>query len=216
MGLTQNQNEAINGILWSNCPKTSFCGRQKVEIAVCETTCYFNSGAASKGIILKKMGVEPGENMLRAIQNQDQERIKQAERKVSIKYRMNRRKQRAKKKSKGEKEPVVYQAGGFGLSSKPESSFEIVLEGNDEKTRKSRNKKRRKQNDLLQEGQGAVKIAKRKIEKEKDATVARKDGEICPSVEPEIRFVSDIEAQNIIQQNKQSDRGDIAAIIGST
>ena len=187
-----------------------------MEIAVCETTCYFNSGAASKGIILKKMGVEPGENMLRAIQNQDQERIKQAERKVSIKYRMNRRKQRAKKKSKGEKEPVVYQAGGFGLSSKPESSFEIVLEGNDEKTRKSRNKKRRKQNDLLQEGQGAVKIAKRKIEKEKDATVARKDGEICPSVEPEIRFVSDIEAQDIIQQNKQSDRGDIAAIIGST
>ena len=30
------------------CPKTKFCGRQKVELAVSETVCEFNSGAYSK------------------------------------------------------------------------------------------------------------------------------------------------------------------------
>ena len=32
MGLTQNQNESINGILWSQIPKTMFCGLAKVTI----------------------------------------------------------------------------------------------------------------------------------------------------------------------------------------
>ena len=36
-GLTQNQNEAINGMLWSVCPKTKFCGRSKVLLAVADT-----------------------------------------------------------------------------------------------------------------------------------------------------------------------------------
>ena len=199
MGLTQNQNEAINGILWSNCPKTSFCGRQKVEIAVCETVCYFNSGAASKGIILKKIGLEPGENMLRAIESQDCERIKEAERKISLKYRVNRRKHRAEKKSKGEKEPIVYKAGGFGLSSEPDSPFEIVLDGNfEEKEKKTENKKRKSQSKILKDGHGMVKKAKRSISKGKVATATKKDGEISPPEEPEIKFVSDSEAQDII------------------
>ena len=29
-------------------PKTKFCGRQKVELAVSETVCEFNTGAYSK------------------------------------------------------------------------------------------------------------------------------------------------------------------------
>ena len=28
-GITQNQNEAANGILWSKCPKTKFCGARR-------------------------------------------------------------------------------------------------------------------------------------------------------------------------------------------
>ena len=34
-GKTQNQNEAANGILWSKCPKTKFCGARRVRIAAC-------------------------------------------------------------------------------------------------------------------------------------------------------------------------------------
>ena len=50
MGLTPNQNEAINGIIWANCPKTSFFRRQEVEIVVCEKVCYFNSGWLAKAL----------------------------------------------------------------------------------------------------------------------------------------------------------------------
>ena len=33
-GLTQNQNEALNGVLWSKCPKYKFAGKRKVNLAV--------------------------------------------------------------------------------------------------------------------------------------------------------------------------------------
>ena len=52
LGLTQNQNEAINGVLWANCPKTKFCGARKVELVVCETICKFNTAATSRLSIL--------------------------------------------------------------------------------------------------------------------------------------------------------------------
>ena len=45
-------NEAINGMLWFKCPKTKFCGARKVTIAVCETIALFNTGAASKAIVM--------------------------------------------------------------------------------------------------------------------------------------------------------------------
>ena len=47
-GMTQNQNESVNGVLWGQCLKTKFCGRKKVELAVSETVCEFNTGAYSK------------------------------------------------------------------------------------------------------------------------------------------------------------------------
>ena len=48
MGLTQNQNEAINNVLWSICLKTKFCGIKKVLLAAAEAICRFNTGAASR------------------------------------------------------------------------------------------------------------------------------------------------------------------------
>ena len=45
MGLTQNQNECINSVLWSKCPKTKFVGQQKLELVVSDTVSIFKSGA---------------------------------------------------------------------------------------------------------------------------------------------------------------------------
>ena len=98
MGLTQNQNEAINGILWSKCPKTKFVGRKRVELAVCETIGIFNTGAASKANNLESAGVVPGSNMLIGLRKEDEERIRNADKKVDIKNRCARRKRRAEKK----------------------------------------------------------------------------------------------------------------------
>ena len=46
-GLTQNQNESVNGDLWNRCLKTMFCGKVKVELALAETICHFNTGAGA-------------------------------------------------------------------------------------------------------------------------------------------------------------------------
>ena len=51
-GLTQNQNEAINGLLWSKCPKTKFCGKVKVLLAVSKTIIHLNTGSGSRETLL--------------------------------------------------------------------------------------------------------------------------------------------------------------------
>ena len=118
-GFTQNQNESVNSQLWSRCSKTTFVGVRKVQIAVCETVAVFNTGAASKAVIMDLSGVNPGQSMLKALRDQDKRRIVTAGRKVSVKYRTQRKILRAKQKSKGE---VSYSSGAFGLDSKPEIS----------------------------------------------------------------------------------------------
>ena len=117
-GITQNQNESANGQLWSRCPKTKFCGVRKVRIAVCETVAVFNTGAANKAEVLGMCGVAAGQNMMKALRKEDQNRIRNAEKKISEKYRRQRQKLRSKKKSKGE---LSYSSGAFGLSAKPET-----------------------------------------------------------------------------------------------
>ena len=118
-GLTQNQNESVNGQVWSRCPKSRYCGKRRVVIAVCETVGVFNTGAASKATLMQSCGVAPGKNMLQALRKEDHERIVFAAHKVSTRYRKQRQELRSKKKSKADK--LSYQAGTFGISSKPES-----------------------------------------------------------------------------------------------
>ena len=117
-GLTQNQNEAVNGQLWSKCPKNKFCGKRRIVIAVCETIGIFNTGAASKAVLMKSCGVGPGSNMLKALRKEDKTRVQSAAYKISKKYRDRRQALRSKKKDKSDK--LSYSSGSFGLSAKPE------------------------------------------------------------------------------------------------
>ena len=142
MGLTQNQNEAVNNLLWSKCPKTKFCGRRNVETAVCETICHFNSGVGTKAIVVKELGCDPGENMISGLKKIDEERVKNATSKISEKYRRERRKRRAEKKSNDEVEHKYpnYKAGAFGLFATPDIGFEVLethtIDGNGLKAKK--------------------------------------------------------------------------------
>ena len=54
---------------------------------------------------------------MRALCTQDQDLVKSAAKKVSLKYRERRRKLRAQRKAKEDQN--ADQPGGFGLSSKP-------------------------------------------------------------------------------------------------
>ena len=71
-GLTQNKNEVINGIQWSKCPKTKFCGGKKVVLAVTDTISYLNTGVASQITLLNSISIESSSNMFSAMRIQDQ------------------------------------------------------------------------------------------------------------------------------------------------
>ena len=121
-GMTQNQNEAANGMHWSRCPKTKFCGARRVRIAACETVTLFNTGAASKAAVMELCGLTPGINTTRALRLHDCIRIKNAAKKVSLTYRDQRRKLCAQRKSKADK--TAYQPGGFSLRAQPDIPME--------------------------------------------------------------------------------------------
>ena len=87
-------------------------------IAVCETVGIFNTGAASKAILMKSCGITPGSSMLQAFRKEDKSRVQNAAYKISKKYKDKRQALRAKKKDKTDKQS--YSSGAFGLSAKPE------------------------------------------------------------------------------------------------
>ena len=74
-GLTQNQNEAINGLLWSKCPKKKFCGKVKVLLAVSKTIIHLNTGSGSRETLLNQLNIDSSKNMLSAVRREDHKRI---------------------------------------------------------------------------------------------------------------------------------------------
>lgn len=75
----------LNNVLWSRCLKTKFCGVKKVSLTVSETVAYFNAGAATTALLMKKSGINPCEEALRTFRNKDQSRVISAARKISLK-----------------------------------------------------------------------------------------------------------------------------------
>ena len=63
-GSTQNQNEAINGLLWTKCPKTKFCGKVKVLLAVSETISHLNTGPGFKVTLLNQLNTDSSKNVI--------------------------------------------------------------------------------------------------------------------------------------------------------
>lgn len=120
MGVTQNQNEALHGVLWQLCPKTIFCGKRRITIGACQAMAKFNVGASSLAEIIISCNISPGHNTLRALRDHDATRLKSAAVKVSEKYKRRRRYLRAQRLKKAT-DKQVYVAGGFGLTSTPES-----------------------------------------------------------------------------------------------
>ena len=87
-------------------------------IAVCETVGVFNTGAARKAALVKSCGISPGINMLKALTRVNKDSIVSAAHKISSKYRKWRQIIRSNRKSKADN--LAYQAGAFGVGSKPE------------------------------------------------------------------------------------------------
>ena len=114
MGLTQNANESINHLIWDRCPKTSFCSKVRIEAAVSEAVCCFNTGAASKAMLLKAMGLcEIGENSFTALEKEDMLRKKSAAQKVTERYKKWRLQRKKTRKGQLKLSKEHYDPGGF-------------------------------------------------------------------------------------------------------
>ena len=83
---------------------------------MCQTICVANTGAASKETLLEELGIAPGQSMIRALRKEDNERIKNSGRKISLRYRNKRKHMKFARKTKTKDKS--YRAGSYGTSSK--------------------------------------------------------------------------------------------------
>ena len=87
-GVTQNANESLNHMIWERCPKATFCSKVRIETAVAEAVCCFNTGAGSKALILRAAGIEKvGQHSLSALQKEDHTRLASTSQKITRKYK---------------------------------------------------------------------------------------------------------------------------------
>ena len=83
-----NANESLNHMIWEMCPKATFCSKVRIETAVSEAVCCFNTGAGSRALMLKEAGIEDiGEESFKALQKEDHIRQISAAQKVTSKYK---------------------------------------------------------------------------------------------------------------------------------
>ncbi len=168
LGVTQNQNEALHGVLWGQCPKIKFCGKRKVVIAACQTVSRSNIGASSLADIMKVCSIHPGHHTMRALRKADKDRLKNAAVKISQNYKSRRRYLRAKRLKKKDKAKEVYVSGGYGLTGEPE--YQESREGNEKPK-------------SCQQQAKAKKRPKRKIQ------IVEQAEDIMDHIEPQIMFV---------------------------
>ena len=122
LGLTQNQNESLNGTLWTLIPKTLFLGKRQVTIGVCEAISVFNTGAAAKAVFMEKLGLPVGRNMLRALRREDNRRLRTAAQKATKKYKRRRKQIKFTNRTALKSSNLSYNAGSFGTDSVPENT----------------------------------------------------------------------------------------------
>lgn len=81
-GATQNHNESFNGLIWSFCPKTSFCGAAVVEISSYSAVAHFNHGVVCLLKVLTAMDCTKGRFTERLLGELDEERVIAAKREI--------------------------------------------------------------------------------------------------------------------------------------
>lgn len=81
-GGTQNPNESLNSVIWSRVPKSTFVMKTTLELGVYEAIATFNKGYIVRCLILEKLGVSPGNNLVRMMKQLDEVRIYKAEKAI--------------------------------------------------------------------------------------------------------------------------------------
>ena len=108
-GKTQNTNESFNNIIWCRVPKTVFVGANTLSIGVHDAVLTFNEGSSGRIKVLKRLGIEPGMNMVKACQNIDYLRVKKADIHNELKFRNARKVRRGLKRPQRRKMTLMTQ-----------------------------------------------------------------------------------------------------------
>eukprot|EP00117_Sycon_ciliatum_P017869 scpid82715/ scgid16696/ len=116
-GATQNVNEAFNAVLWSLCPKTSFCGPLTVETSTYLAVGLFNHGTATVKSVMRDMHCDVGSFVHVGLDKADTTRMYHSARKSQDTEKKARKRRRAVKKglvdAETEKEGITYSSGAF-------------------------------------------------------------------------------------------------------
>lgn len=81
-GGTQNLSESLNNMIWARLPKRTFVMMTTLELGVYDAIAVFNKGNIVRCEVLAKLGIVPGENCVKALQDIDNLRIKKANRAI--------------------------------------------------------------------------------------------------------------------------------------
>ena len=118
LGKTQNANEALHGLIWSKCPKTTFTAKRRVDAAVGEGICTYNEGYLLTMMqLLAKRGTSPGRNTASLAEKKDSERLRLRKERLTEKYKKYRKVLKTSKLGEEEikkaREGTTYGAGEF-------------------------------------------------------------------------------------------------------
>ena len=111
-GGTQNANESFHQLIWKRCPKTTFVGKKRLEIAVYDATIVYNEGELGRRDIFSFLGLETGFYTVNSFRAADKKRIV-----ASLNAQKNKNKQSRSFKNKAtslaDAEEDNYIPGGF-------------------------------------------------------------------------------------------------------
>ena len=117
-GLTQNQNESLNSVVWARCPKRLFRGVHRYKIAVCDAVSQFSDGVQRKYYLFKTLNLTVGDNTNEVFQgNKGMDWIRQ-----QIKFPLNTSDDYKCYDNKGKhKKGKAYISGDFSTSVVPDN-----------------------------------------------------------------------------------------------
>ena len=116
-GGTQNQNEAINGLIWQRATKETHSSLPTVELATFLAVAHFNDGSSVLNDVLKELDIIPGRHCKKACAKLESDRIRHSRRKSGEPARKRRKQLRNWRKGYSDRleanEGPSYEAGAF-------------------------------------------------------------------------------------------------------
>lgn len=116
-GGTQNQNEAINALIWQRATKETHSSLPTVELATFLAVAHFNDGSSVLTEVLKELNIIPGRHCKKACAKLESERIRHSRRKSGEPARKRRKQLRNWRKGYSDRleanEGPSYEAGAF-------------------------------------------------------------------------------------------------------